>query len=88
MFFRKKVKACARAVELDVLQSTGTKQHGTDQCAGAYTEGGHGAPTTWRTVIGYVLTHAPPVYACQPVASSGHAALGLPVLLTSDEMDV
>jgi hypothetical protein len=39
------------------------------------------------TVIGYVLTHAPPVFACQPVAWSGQAAPALPVLLIEDELD-
>ncbi len=42
----------------------------------------------WTTVIGYVLTHAPPAYACQPVAWSGQAAPALSVLLTPDELDV
>ena len=37
------------------------------------------------TVIGYVLTHAPPLYACQPVASSGQAAPALLVLFNVEE---
>ncbi len=37
------------------------------------------------TVMVYVLTHAPPAYASQPVAWSGQAATALLVLLTLEE---
>jgi hypothetical protein len=39
------------------------------------------------TLIGYVLTHAPPANTCQPFAWSGQAAPALSVLLTPAELD-
>ena len=47
--------------------------------------GGRVWPVAGATVIAYVLTHAPPVTACQSVARSGQAAAAPPVLLTPDE---
>ncbi len=64
-----------------------TQRERSPTVVGAAVVGGRVWPAAAATVIGYVLTHAPPEYACQLVASSGQAA-PLPVLLTPDELDV
>ncbi len=65
-----------------------TQRESVPTVVGAAVVGGRVWPAAGATVIGYVLTHAPLAYACQPVASYGQAAAALSVLLTPDELDV